>query len=78
MHEYIGTVIDFRGLFKINKASAADDNLPQIICNTAKENFEKSGAEIYLFRLVYTADEHMAETWRKTECTNVSRRFCDN
>ena len=47
-------------LFKIHEESAVNDNLKQIICNTAKEWFEKSNGAINLFGLIFTADEQIA------------------
>ena len=39
--EFVYSANDCSGLFKILNACAVDENLQQIICNTAKARFEK-------------------------------------
>ena len=36
MDEFIGTVTELRGLFKVHAFNVVDENLQQIMCSTAK------------------------------------------
>ena len=72
MDDYVGTSLEMKRLFEVHDTSTGKENLQQVICNTAKEWFEKTYGEMNLFGLNYTKDEQISiwvnrteETWRK-------------
>ena len=70
MDEYVGTLLEMKGLFKVHDTSARKENLQQIICSTAKEWFEKSNGEMNLFALNYTKDEQISIQVNRTGSQN--------
>ena len=56
MDEFVGMATELRGLFKIHTSNAVDENLQQIICSTAKEQFKRTEGKINLFGLNFTTD----------------------
>ena len=49
MDEFIGSVKELRGLFKIPKSMFKLKNLHQQICNTAKRQFEETNGDCCLW-----------------------------
>ena len=62
-----------KGLFIVHDTSAVKENLQRIICSTAKEWFEKSNAEINLFGLNFTKDEHISAWVNRTEVPRIHK-----
>ena len=66
MDEFNGNSKDLKGLFKVPKEMNFEANLHQQICNTAKNQYEGTGGEIFLYGIAFTEDEQIGNWISRT------------
>ena len=66
MDEFNGNSKDLKGLFKVPKEMSFEANLHQQICNTAKNQYESTGGEIFLHGIAFTEDEQIGNWISRT------------
>ena len=66
MDEFDGNTKDLKGLFKVPKEMSFEALLHQQICNTAKNQSESTGGEIFLHGIIFTEDEQIGNWISRT------------